>query len=123
MKLPPKKNTPVDKTIITAQSVAGQREAAAERRARYPYHFPVDRRQLGGKFTVKENGRRLLRYFYLERRLMHALGAWALTIPEYEVKLETGRHIFYHADAARARPPSPPLTTAVILPIRWRPLR
>ena len=69
MKLPPKKNTPVDKTIITAQSVAGQREAAAERRARYPYHFPVDRRQLGGKFTVKENGRRLLRYFYLERRL------------------------------------------------------
>ena len=102
MKLPPKKNTPVDKTIITAQSVAGQREAAAERRARYPYHFPVDRRQLGGKFTVKENGRRLLRYFYLERRLMHALGAWALTIPEYEVKLETGRHIFYHADAARA---------------------
>ena len=101
MKLPPKKNTPVDKTIITAQSVAGQREAAAKRRARYPYHFPVDRRQLGGKFTVKENGRRLLRYFYLERRLMQALGAWALTIPEYEVKLETGRHIFYHADAAR----------------------
>jgi hypothetical protein len=43
----------------------------------------------------------LLRYFYLERRLMHALGAWALTIPEYEVKLETGRHILYHADAAR----------------------
>ena len=32
---------------------------------------------------------------------MQALGAWTLTIPEFEVKLETGRHIFYHADAAR----------------------
>jgi hypothetical protein len=90
-----------DKTIIAAQSLAGQREAAAERRARYPYRFPVDRRQLGGKFTVKENSRRLLRFFYFERRLMHALGSWTLTIPDYEVKLETGRHIFYHADAAR----------------------
>jgi hypothetical protein len=43
----------------------------------------------------------LLRFFYFERRLMHALGAWALSIPEFEVKLEIGRHIFYHADAAR----------------------
>jgi len=45
--------------------------------------------------------RRLLRSFYFERRLMHALGAWTLSIPEFEVKLESGRHIFYHADAAR----------------------
>jgi hypothetical protein len=66
-------------------SLAGQREAAAERRAKYPYRFPVDRRQLGGKFTVKENSRRLLRFFYLERRLMHALGSWTLTLPDYEV--------------------------------------
>ena len=29
------------------------------------------------------------------------MGAWTLSIPEFEVKLETGRHIFYHADAAR----------------------
>ncbi len=102
MKLPEDTSgLPADKAIITAQSLAGQREAAAERRARFPYRFPVDRRQLGGKFTVKENSRRLLRYFYLERRLMHALGSWTLTIPEYEVKLETGRHIFWHADAAR----------------------
>lgn len=92
---------PADKTIITAQSLAGQREAAAERRAKYPYRFPRDLRQLGGKFTVKENSRRLLRFFYFERRLMHALGSWTLTIPDYEVKLETGRHIFWHADAAR----------------------
>ncbi len=89
------------KPTLDPLSLTGQKEAAAERRARYPYRFPVDRRQLGGKFTVKENSRRLLRFFYLERRLMQALGAWTLTIPEFEVKLETGRHIFYHADAAR----------------------
>src|SRR5690606_10014556 len=70
-------------------------------RAKYPYKFPVDRRQLGGKYTVAENSRRLVRFFYLERRLMQALGSWTLTIPEFEVKIETGRHIFYHADAAR----------------------
>ena len=102
MKLPEENSgQPADKKIITAQTLGNQREAAVERRANYPYRFPVDRRQLGGKFTVKENSRRLLRFFYLERRLMHALGSWTLTIPDYEVKLETGRHIFYHDDAAR----------------------
>lgn len=90
-----------DKTIIAAQRLTGQREAAAQRRAQYPYKFPVDRRQLGGKYTVSENSRRLVRFFYLERRIMQALGSWTLTIPEFEVKIETGRHIFYHADAAR----------------------
>jgi hypothetical protein len=82
-------------------SVAGQREAAAERRKAFPYRFPHDGRLLGGKFSVAENARRLLRFFYFERRLMQALGAWTLSIPEFEVKLETGRHIFWHADAAR----------------------
>ncbi len=81
--------------------VAGQREAAAERRKAFPYNFPRDGRLLGGKFSVAENARRLLRFFYFERRLMQVLGAWTLSIPEFEVKLETGRHIFYHADAAR----------------------
>src|SRR5713101_4023521 len=78
-----------------------ERAAAAERARDYPYRFPRDRRQLGGKFAVEENARRLRRWFYFERRLMQALGAWTLSIPEFEVKLETGRHIFYHADAAR----------------------
>jgi len=78
-----------------------ERGAAAERIRAYPYRFPRDRRQLGGKFSVEENARRLLRFFYFERRLMQALGAWTLSIPEFEVKLETGRQIFYHADAAR----------------------
>src|SRR5437773_864204 len=78
-----------------------ERAAAAERARAYPYRFPRDRRQLGGKFSVEENARRLFRFFYFERRLMQALGAWTLSIPEFEVKLETGRHIFYHGDAAR----------------------
>ena len=76
--------------------------AAVQRRDAFPYRFPRDNRPLGGKFSVAENARRLLRFFYLERRLAQALGAWTLAIPEFEVKLETGRHLFYHADAAHA---------------------
>src|SRR5438309_10847574 len=90
----------VQSTIPTV-SFAHQRAATAERKLAYPYRFPRDPRQLGGKYSVAESARRLLRFFYLERRLMQALGAWTLSIPEFEVKLETGRHIFYHADAAR----------------------
>lgn len=86
---------------IPYSGVPGQREAAVERARKYPFRFPRDLRALGGKYTVAENARRLLRFFYLERRLMQALGAWTLSIPEFEVKLETGRHIFFHADAAR----------------------
>src|SRR5205814_2211591 len=67
----------------------------------FRFRFQRDRGQLGGKFSVAENARRLRHYFYFERRLMQALGAWTLSIPEFEVKLETGRHIFYHGDAAR----------------------
>jgi len=101
MKLPENLDATVTKDTIPTVRLAGQHEAAAARKAAFPYKFPRDTRALGGRFTVKENGRRLLRYFYFERRLMQALGAWTLTIPEFEVKLETGRHIFYHADAAR----------------------
>src|SRR6476660_10086674 len=86
---------------IPTISRPNERQGAAERSRAYPYRFPRDRRQLGGKFSVEENARRLLRFFYFERRLMQALGAWTLSIPEFEVKLETGRHIFYHGDAAR----------------------
>jgi hypothetical protein len=78
-----------------------QRAAALERRQAYPYKFPRDMRKMGGKFTVEENSRRLLRFFYFERRLMQGLGSWTLSIPDFEVKIETGRHIFWHADAAR----------------------
>jgi hypothetical protein len=78
-----------------------ERAAAIERRRAFPYRFPRDERKMGGKFTVGENARRLLRFFYFERRLAQGLGSWTLTIPEFEVKIETGRHIFWHADAAQ----------------------
>lgn len=94
-------NTGNPNSEIPLVSRAPERAAAEERRKTFPYRFPRDRRQLGGNFSVQENSRRLLRYFYFERRLAQALGAWTLSIPEFEVKLETGRHIFYHADAAR----------------------
>src|SRR5690349_16116175 len=86
---------------IPAISRPGERAAAAGRARSFPYRFPRDRRALGGNFSVEENARRLRRFFYFERRLMQALGAWTLSLPEFEVKLETGRHIFFHADAAR----------------------
>src|ERR1700681_4342865 len=85
---------------IPVVSRPDERAAARERRQAYPYRFPSDRRQLGGKFSVKENARRLLRFFYFERRLAQGLGSWTLAIPDFEVKLETGRHLFWHADAA-----------------------
>src|SRR5258706_13948525 len=87
---------------LPSASRSTERAAAGERARAFPYRFPRDPRHLGGKFSVEENARRLTRFFYFERRLMQALGAWTLSIPEFEVKLETGRHIFYHADAARA---------------------
>jgi hypothetical protein len=90
----------IDMKTIEAVSRPEQHAAAAERRKAYPYKFPRDRRKMGGKFTVDENARRLLRWFYIERRLSHGLGSWTLTIPDFEVKIETGRHIFWHMDAA-----------------------
>src|SRR5579872_1267539 len=89
------------RSTIPAVSIQEQRAAAEERRSGYPYRFPRDGRRLGGKYSVEENARRLRRFFYFERRLMQALGAWTLSIREFEVKLETGRHIFFHGDGAR----------------------
>jgi hypothetical protein len=91
----------VGRTSFHAVSRPAERAAAVDRQRAHPYRFPRDPRQLGGKFAVEENRTRLLRYFYFERRLAQALGSWTLAIPEFEVSIETGRHIFYHADAAR----------------------
>ena len=88
-------------TSFPPASRTEQRVAAMERRRAYPYAFPRDMRKMGGKYTVDENARRLTRFFYFERRLMQGLGSWTLSIPDFEVKIETGRHIFWHADAAR----------------------
>ena len=93
--------TPVAPTVLPAGTRADERAAAAVRRAAYPYRFPRDNRRLGGAFTVEQNATRLLRFFYLERRLAQGLGSWTLSIPDFEVKVETGRHIFWHMDAAR----------------------
>jgi len=92
---------PVSRATIAPATRPAQRAAAAARRMAYPYKFPRDARKIGGAFSVEENSRRLQRFFYFERRLMHGLGSWTLAIPDFEVKLETGRHIFYHADASR----------------------
>src|SRR5258705_11458422 len=94
-------NAPSPLSTIPTVSLAHQRAAAEDRKQAYPYRFRRDPRQLGGKYSVAEKARRLLRFFYFERLLMEPLGACALSIPELEVKLEMGRHIVYHADAAR----------------------
>jgi hypothetical protein len=94
-------NPPVAARYPIASVGDGKAEAAA-RRAAFPYRFPRDPRAMGGRYTVAENARRVQRFFYFERRLAHSIGAWTLAIPEFEVKLECGRHIFYHMDAARA---------------------
>jgi hypothetical protein len=86
---------------IAPVSLPGENESAATRKAAFPFRFPRDTRRLGGKFTVDENAAILQRLFYFERRLSQALGAWTLALPEIEVKIETGRHIFWHMDAAR----------------------
>src|SRR5688572_10454892 len=44
---------------IPTLSRAPERAAATERARAYPYRFPRDRRQLGGKFSVEESARRL----------------------------------------------------------------
>lgn len=92
---------PAAPTVIPPATRPQERAAAAARRAAYPFRFPRDQRRMGGKYPVDENARRLMRFFYLERRLSQALGSWTLAIPDFEVKVETGRHIFWHMDAAR----------------------
>jgi hypothetical protein len=86
--------------VFAPASRPEEREQAAARQAAFRFRFPVDHRRFGGKFTVTENAKRLQRFFYFERRLFQGLGSWTLAIPDFEVKLETGRHIFWHADAA-----------------------
>src|ERR1044071_6729062 len=63
------------------------------------YNFPKDSRRLGGDFTVEENAKRLLRFFLFERNMLRAIAGWSMGTPEFEVKVEYGRHIFWHAEA------------------------
>ncbi len=60
----------------------------------------VDRREFGGRFSVKENARRLANYRYLEVQLMEMLGGWSHTTPQLAFKATFGYHVYDHAQAA-----------------------
>lgn len=60
----------------------------------------VDRRSFGGRFSVRENSRRLANYRYLEIQLMEMLGGWSHTTPQLSFKATFGYHVYDHAQAA-----------------------
>src|SRR5215203_5155894 len=68
-----------------------------ERRPSVPI---VDRREFGGRFTVKENSQRLANYRYLEIQLMEMIGGWSHTTPQIAFKATFGYHVYDHAQAA-----------------------
>src|ERR671922_2810637 len=64
-------------------------------------HMPVvDRREFGGRFTVRENSQRLANYRYLEVQLMEMIAGWCHTTPEIAFKAAFGYHVYDHAQAA-----------------------
>jgi hypothetical protein len=63
------------------------------------FNFPRDERRLGAEFSVEENVARILRLFLFERMTLRAMAGWTMGTPEFEVKVEYGRHIYWHADA------------------------
>jgi hypothetical protein len=60
----------------------------------------VDRREFGGRFTVRENSQRLANYRYLEIQLLEMLGGWCHTMPQLQIKAAFGGHVYDHAQAA-----------------------
>ncbi len=60
----------------------------------------VDRREFGGRFSVRENSQRLANYRYLEIQLMEMLGGWCHTTPQLTFKATFGYHVYDHAQAA-----------------------
>ncbi|MCC6174193.1 MAG: DUF455 family protein [Chloroflexi bacterium] len=64
--------------------------------------LPPDTRRLGGTFDVREAGRRVVRYQMVTFQVMRLLGGWLAKIPEYELKLEIGRHVWQDAQATEA---------------------
>src|SRR4051812_18528182 len=60
----------------------------------------VDRREFGGRFTVKENSQRLANYRYLEVQLMEMIAGWSHTTPQLAFKAASGYHVYDHAQAA-----------------------
>src|SRR4051794_1883447 len=64
--------------------------------------LPPDTRRLGGTFDVREAGRRVVRYQMVSFQIMRLLAGWMAKIPEYELKLEIGRHVWQDAQAAES---------------------
>src|SRR5919206_97551 len=60
----------------------------------------VDRREFGGRFSVKENSQRLANYRYLEIQLMEIIGGWSHTTPQLAFKAAFGYQVYDHAQAA-----------------------
>lgn len=60
----------------------------------------VDRREFGGRFSVRENSQRLANYRYLEVQLMEMLGGWCHTTPQLAFKATFGYHVYDHATSA-----------------------
>jgi hypothetical protein len=60
----------------------------------------VDRRDFGGRFSVRENSQRLANYRYLEVQLMETIGGWSHTTREIAFKAAFGYHVYDHAQAA-----------------------
>lgn len=60
----------------------------------------VDRRDFGGRFTVKENSQRLANYRYLEIQLLEMIAGWSHTTPQLACKAAFGYHVYDHAQAA-----------------------
>ena len=60
----------------------------------------VDRREFGGRFTVKENSQRLANYRYLEIQLMEMIAGWSHTTPQLAFKATFGYHVYDHAQSA-----------------------
>src|SRR3954468_18647716 len=60
----------------------------------------VDRREFGGRFTVKENSQRLANYRSLEIQLMEMIAGWSHTTAQIAYKATFGYHVYDHAQAA-----------------------
>ncbi|MGE5643773.1 MAG: hypothetical protein ACM3Y8_12255, partial [Byssovorax cruenta] len=60
----------------------------------------VDRREFGGRFTVRENSQRLANYRYLEIQLMEMIAGWCHTTPQLAFKATFGYHVYDHAQDA-----------------------
>src|SRR5712691_12289915 len=87
---------------ITAHAVGFERASNDAQEGDVLPLLPPDGRRLGGSMDVRESGRRVTQYQVVSFILMRLLGGWLAKIPEYELKLEIGRHVWQDAQAAEA---------------------